>query len=268
MFLSSATDNVTARCSLAFKQFLGINEDLTNMYSGEHTHHQFDRELESVRSRVLSMGGLVERQIGDALTALKDQNIELAEYVIRTDHRINALEVGIDEDCTYILARRQPAAGDLRTVMSIIKTITDLERIGDESEKIAKMVLGSPLNQVPGATALIEDIEAMGSKVSEMLRAALDGFVRLDVQAAFNTASMDVEIDSAYGALLSKIHQKIKSAPDEIEFFQRLIWITRSLERIGDHSKNICEYVVYLARGKDVRHISIEEGRKEIQLDG
>ena len=238
------------------------------MLSGEHTHHQFDRELESVRSRVLSMGGLVERQIGDALTALKDQNTELAEYVIRTDHRINALEVGIDEDCTYILARRQPAAGDLRTVMAIIKTITDLERIGDESEKIAKMVLGSPLTDVPGAGALIEEIEAMGAKVAEILRGALDSFVRLDVQSAFNTASMDVEIDGAYAALLSKLYQGIKGAPEEVEYYQRLIWITRSLERIGDHSKNICEYVVYLARGKDVRHISIEEGKKEIQLEG
>jgi len=238
------------------------------MQSGEHTHHQFDRELESVRSRVLSMGGLVERQIGDALTALKDQNAELADFVIRTDHRVNALEVGIDEDCTYILARRQPAAGDLRTVMAIIKTITDLERIGDESEKIAKMVLlGSPLNEVPGAAALIEEVEAMGTKVSEMLRAALDSFVRLDVQSAFTAAGMDVEIDGAYVALLSKLYANIKSAPDEVEYFQRLIWISRSLERIGDHSKNICEYVVYLARGKDVRHISIEEGWKEIQLD-
>jgi len=238
------------------------------MQSGEHTHHQFDRELESVRSRVLSMGGLVERQIGDALTALKDQNNELADYVIRTDHRVNALEVGIDEDCTYILARRQPAAGDLRMVMAIIKTITDLERIGDESEKIAKMIMGQPLSEVPGVGEIINDIEHMGTMVSEMLRAALDSFVRMDVQAAFNAAAMDREIDSAYVALLTRLYHNIKDAPEEVEYYQRLIWITRSLERIGDHSKNICEYVVYLARGKDVRHISIEEGKKEIQLDG
>jgi phosphate transport system protein len=213
------------------------------------------------------MGGLVERQISDALTALRDQNTELADFVIRTDHRVNALEVGIDEDSTYILARRQPAAGDLRTVMAIIKTITDLERVGDESEKIAKMVLGKPLTEVPGVNSLIKDIEAMGSMVSEILRAALDSFVRLDVQAAFNTASMDGKIDEAYGALLGRLYQNIKDAPDEVEYYQRLIWITRSLERIGDHSKNICEYVVYLARGKDVRHISIEEGKKELQME-
>ena len=233
------------------------------MQSGDHIHHQFDRELDSVRSRVLSMGGLVERQIGDALAALRDQSSELAEYVIRTDHRVNALEVGIDEDCTYILARRQPAAGDLRMVMAIIKTITDLERIGDESEKIAKMVLGESLRDVPGINSVIEEVEAMGNMVKRLLNEALDAFARMDVENAFKAAGLDQEVDQVYAGLRSKLYENIKSEPEDIEYFQRLIWITRSLERIGDHAKNICEYVVYLARGKDIRHISTDELEKE-----
>lgn len=241
------------------------------MQSGEHIHHQFDRELDSVRSRVLSMGGLVERQVSDSLAALRDQNTELAEYVIRTDHRVNALEVGIDEDCTYILARRQPAAGDLRMVMAIIKTITDLERIGDESEKIAKMILGDSLREIPGIAVLIDELNAMGGMVQRLLHDALDSFVRMDVISSLKAASYDKEIDMAYAALLTKLHQNIKADPEEIEYFQRLIWIARSLERIGDHSKNICEYVVYLVRGKDIRHIStdsIDELKKEMQWEG
>ncbi|MDH3527276.1 MAG: phosphate signaling complex protein PhoU [Gammaproteobacteria bacterium] len=236
--------------------------DPTNL--GEHIHHQFDRELESLRNRVVSMGGLAERQVNDALSALKEQNAELAEYVIRTDHRVNAQEVSIDEDCTYILARRQPAAGDLRMVMAIIKTITDIERIGDESEKIAHISMGLATSSFPGMDLLMQQIDVMGRMVLSLLRDALDTFVRMDVLAAVQVARRDEDIDKLYVALLTDLIQHIKADPKDTEEFQSLIWVARSLERIGDHSKNICEYVIYLVKGKDVRHTTIDQIEQEI----
>ena len=230
---------------------------------GHHIHHRYDSELESLRSRVVSMGGLAERQISDALTALREQNQELAEYVIRTDHRINAQEVNIDEDCTYVLARRQPAAGDLRMVMAIIKTITDIERIGDESEKIARFVTMQSISSTPGLEKLVQQIDAMGLLVRDALRESLDAFVRMDVQAAVAAARRDEDIDQRYTTLLSDLTEHIKEYPQDTEEFQSLIWVTRSLERIGDHSRNICEYVIYLVKGKDVRHTTIDQLEQE-----
>jgi phosphate transport system protein len=233
---------------------------------GQHIHHRYDNELESLRSRVVSMGGLAEHQISDALTALREQNQELAEYVIRTDHRINAQEVSIDEDCTYVLARRQPAAGDLRMVMTIIKTITDIERIGDESEKIAHIADWLSAASTPNREKLIQHIDEMGMLVRNILREALDAFVRMDCHAAVSTAKKDAEIDRFYVELLSELTENIKTHPQDTEDFQSLIWVTRSLERIGDHSKNICEYVIYLVKGKDVRHTSINDLEQEAGL--
>jgi len=226
---------------------------------GEHIHHRFDRELDSLRNRVVAMGGLVESQVNDALTALRERNVELAEYVIRTDHRVNAQEVGIDEDCTYILARRQPAAGDLRMVMAIIKTITDIERIGDESEKVARVALELDSVSFPHMEVLGQQIDALGVMVVSLLRDSLDAFVRMDMEAALRIARRDKDIDTRYFELLSELIAHMKSEPSDIEEFQLLIWVIRALERIGDHAKNICEYIVYLVRGKDVRHTTIDE---------
>lgn len=233
---------------------------------GEHIHHRFDRELESLRNRVVSMGGLVERQVNDALTALKEKNPELAEYVIRTDHRVNAQEVGIDEDCTYILARRQPAAGDLRMVMTIIKTITDIERIGDESEKIARIARDLTESSFPDMELLMQQIDAMGQMVLGMLHDTLDAFVRMDIEAAVASARRDADVDERYVGLLTDLIQHMKNDPEDVEEFQSLVWVVRALERIGDHSKNICEYIVYLVEGKDVRHTTHSELEQEIGI--
>ena len=226
---------------------------------GEHIHHRYDRELESLRNRVAAMGGLAESQVKDALTALREHNLELAEYVIRTDHRVNAQEVCIDEDCTYILARRQPAAGDLRVVMAIIKTITDIERIGDESEKIARATIDLAAAGSANVELLMQQIDGLGQMVVGLLREALDAFVRMDMEAAVKIARRDKDVDALYFELLSELIANMKSEPADIDEFQSLIWVVRALERIGDHAKNICEYIVYLVRGKDVRHTSIEE---------
>lgn len=234
------------------------------MNIGGHISHRYDQELESLRSRVLAMGGLAERQINDALTAVMDSNTELAEYVIRTDHRVNAQEVSIDEDCTYILARRQPTAGDLRMVMAIIKTITDIERIGDESEKIARMAVRLAEDGEQGFDSLRASIDELGQIVRSELHETLDAFVRLNVDAAVAAALMDNEVDRLYIALLEQLIDRVKEEPAAAASLQNMIWIVRSLERIGDHAKNICEYVIYLVRGKDVRHISIDEVQREI----
>lgn len=226
---------------------------------GEHIHHRYDRELDSLRNRVVAMGGLAESQVNDALTALREQNTELAEYVIRTDHRVNAQEVCIDEDCTYILARRQPAAGDLRMVMAIIKTITDIERIGDESEKIARATIDLVAAGFTSMDALMQQVDGLGQMVVSVLRDALDAFVRMDMEAAVRTARKDKEVDARYFELLAELIAHMKSEPAGIEEYQSLIWVIRALERIGDHAKNICEYIVYLVRGKDVRHTTIDE---------
>ena len=198
---------------------------------GEHIHHRYDRELDSLRNRVVAMGGLVESQINDALTALRERNSELAEYVIRTDHRVNAQEVGIDEDCTYILARRQPAASDLRIVMAIIKTITDLERIGDESEKIASIAIDLDSASFTNMDALMRQVDALGLMVVSHLREALDAFVRMDIESSVKTARKDQDVDKRYFELLSELIAHMKSEPADIEEFQSLIWAIRALER-------------------------------------
>ncbi|MEZ5541336.1 MAG: phosphate signaling complex protein PhoU [Pseudomonadota bacterium] len=239
---------------------------MSNVGLGEHIHHRYDRELDSLRNRVVAMGGLVESQVTSALTALRERNFELAEYVIRTDHRVNAQEVCIDEDCTYILARRQPAAGDLRMVMAIIKTITDIERIGDESEKIAQVTIDIDSSSFANMDVLMPQIDQLGQMVVGMLREALDAFVRMDLGAAVKAAQRDKEVDQRYFELLSEIIDHMKTVPADIEMFQALIWVIRALERIGDHAKNICEYVVYLVRGKDVRHTTIDELEQQIGL--
>ena len=230
---------------------------------GEHIHHRFDRELESLRNRVVSMGAMVERQVTDALTALKELNPELAEYVIRTDHRVNAQEVSIDEDCTYILARRQPAASDLRMVMAMIKTITDLERIGDESEKIAWVASEITESSFPNMEVLMQQIDAMGQMVLGMLHDTLDAFVRMDMTAAVAITRRDADVDERYVSLITDLIQNMKKDPEDVEEFQSLIWVVRALERIGDHAKNICEYIVYLVEGRDVRHTTIHEQGQE-----
>lgn len=224
----------------------------------EHISKQFDAELEAVRSRVLQMGGLVEEQIVKAVDALASGDIAVLDAVIEDDHRVNAMEVGLDESCSHIIARRQPAAGDLRLVMAIIKTITDLERIGDEAKKIALMAREffrtgrAHLSRYP-------DIQRMSSIVIDMLRVALDGFARLDAEAAPVVARRDQEVDDAFRAVLRESLTYMIEDPRTISATLDILFIAKALERAGDHAKNISEYVVYMIKGKDVRHLSTEE---------
>lgn len=229
----------------------------------QHISKQFDHELEDIRSSVLNMGGLVEQQLIDALRALTESNVPLAESVLNNEYKVNNFEVSIDEECTKILARRQPAAGDLRLVMAVIKTITDLERVGDEAQKIAKMAI--ELSEKSGPRSYYIGINSMGTFVRNMLHDALNAFARIDSQEALVTAGKEPESDEQYSAVLRQLITYMMEDPRSITSVMDAVWVARALERIGDHARNICEYVIYFVEGKDVRHISIEQMEEELK---
>lgn len=226
----------------------------------DYTHHisqQFNTELEEVKSNFLAMGGLVERQVSDAITSLLEADSALAERVQKNDKQINKWETRIDEELVRILARRQPAASDLRMIIAIGKSITDLERIGDESAKIARY-----------AQALCEEGESprgyvetrhIGNQVRMMIHDALDAFARLDAEQAFGVMQADGDIDMEYKASTRSMMTYMMEDPRAISRVLNILWILRSLERIGDHARNISEQLIYLVKGADVRHTSYDQ---------
>ncbi|HSH53609.1 MAG TPA: phosphate signaling complex protein PhoU [Methylotenera sp.] len=228
----------------------------------EHTFKQYDAELEAVRAKVLEMGGLVEQQIVNALEALVKADPKLAKEVMENDHRVNNLEVQIDEDCSHIIARRQPAAGDLRSVMMMVKTITDLERIGDEATKIARTAQ-KIYEEDRMYKPRFNEIKAMVSLVREMLRTALDGFARLDVSKTVEVAKQDELVDEQFRAAMRQLITFMLEDPRTISMSLEVLFVAKAIERIGDHAKNIAEYVVYMVKGKDVRHTSVQEMERE-----
>ncbi|MDH4172323.1 MAG: phosphate signaling complex protein PhoU [Betaproteobacteria bacterium] len=228
----------------------------------EHTSKQFDAELESVRSRVLQMGGLVEEQIIRAMEALAAGDMAQIDKVIADDHRVNAMEVELDELCSHIIARRQPAAVDLRLLITVIKTITDLERIGDEAEKIGRM---AKLIHTAGRQHMPRmDLSPVAERALSMLRQSLDAFARLDVSEAMRVVKLDHEVDDAFRAIMRQLITFMMEDPRTITRSLEILFIAKAIERIGDHSKNMAEYVIYMVKGRDVRHTAIEEVEKEI----
>ena len=233
------------------------------MVSTEHTSKQFDAELEAVRARVLQMGGLVESQIKLAIESLVNGDVAQMNRVIADDHRVNAMEVEIDESCNRIIARRQPAAGDLRMVMMVIKTITDLERIGDEAEKIARMA--KLLSQrerliLPRYT----EIKHAAELALDMLRKSLDAFARLDLSYAAQVVRQDELVDEEFRAIMRYLITFMMEDPRTISTALEILFVAKAIERIGDHAKNMSEYVVYMVKGRDVRHITVEEIEREV----
>jgi phosphate transport system protein len=224
---------------------------------GQHISQQFDEELEDIRNRVMAMGGLVEQQLADAVKALGDIDAELAEVVVTNDYKINAMEVAIDEECVQILARRQPAAGDLRLVIAVIKTITDLERIGDEAERVGRMALH--FAETGGESKMLVGMSHLGEHVRIMLHDALDAFARMDTNAAIAVAKQDAKADREYESILRELITYMMEDSRAIPNVVDVMWSARALERIGDRARNICEYVIYLVRGKDVRHVSLDQ---------
>jgi len=207
------------------------------------------------------MGGLVEQQLNSALDAVSNGDAELARKVRENDYKVNAMEVNIDEECTRIIARRQPAASDLRLVVAIAKTIADLERIGDEAERIAKVALDSFTKDQQD---LLVNIENMGRQVSKMLHDVLDAFARMDVQKAFEVHKEDAKVDREYEAITRQIMTYMMEDPRSIPKIMDLVWSVRSLERIGDRCQNISEYIIYFVNGKDIRHTSQEDIEKSL----
>jgi phosphate transport system protein len=229
----------------------------------QHISQQFDRELEDIRSRVLAMGGLVEDQLALALDALTHTDADLAENVATSDYKVNSMEVGIDEECTEILARRQPAAGDLRLVLAVIKIIADLERIGDETAKIGRLVLRLIETESPKSHYV--NVLSMGHHVKHTLNGALDSFARMDSKAALSFAREDPIVDREYDATLRQLITYMMEDPRSITAVLNVIWAVRALERIGDHANNICESVIYLVEGKDIRHTNYDDVEKELE---
>lgn len=234
------------------------------MSNSEHTSKRFDADLEAVRMRVLQMGGMVEEQIEQAIEALTSGNKVLIERVISNDHRVNAMEVSIDEICGQIIARRQPTAGDLRMIMMVIKTITDLERIGDEAEKIARMsklIYEADRMHIPRFV----EIRHVANVALEMLRKSLDAFARLDLEAAAQVVREDELVDEEFRSIIRQLITFMMEDPRKISTSLEILFIAKAIERIGDHAKNMSEYVVYMVKGKDVRHVAIEEIEREIR---
>jgi phosphate transport system protein len=227
------------------------------------THHisqQFNAELEEVRSHLLAMGGLVEKQVNDAVTALIDADSGLAQQVRDVDAQINQMERSIDEECVRILARRQPAASDLRLIISISESVIDLERIGDEATKIAKRAI--ELCEDGEAPKGYVEIRHIGEQVRKMVQEALDAFARYDADLALSVAQYDKTVDREYKSALRELVTYMMEDPRSISRVLSVIWALRSLERIGDHARNIAELVIYLVRGTDVRHTGLaKQGR-------
>tara|TARA_R110002049_G_scaffold285793_1_gene467345 strand:+ start:6840 stop:7553 length:714 start_codon:yes stop_codon:yes gene_type:complete len=228
--------------------------------NSQHISQQFEKELQDVRSRVLAMGGLLEQQVSNALEALMTGNTELARQAIDTDKEVNSLEMSIDEECIQIIALRQPTAGDLRLVTGILKTITDLERIGDEATSIARMALN--LSEKDRPKKNYRELQTLGNHVRTMLRDALDAFARFDVDQAVKVANEDQYIDAEYESIVRQLITYMMEDPRAITRVIDMIWSARSLERIADHAHNVCKHIIYLVEGKDVRHLSIEKMEK------
>ncbi len=233
-----------------------------NLHLNQHISQRYNEELEGLRSKVLEMGGIVEKQVIDGTQALIESDADLGHRVVEADIKVNTLEVEMDEACVDILARRQPAASDLRLVFSIIKTITDLERIGDQAEKLG--VFAMELSEQGVAAEHYVSLENISEKSLRVLSQALDAFARLDVKSALKAAKKDRKVDKEYDALTRQLITYMMEDPREIKSVLHVMWAARAFERIGDHAKNIAEYVVYLVKGKDIRHLEGLPKAKEL----
>lgn len=236
---------------------------MDHMHFGQHSSSQFNDALESIRNRLMEMGGVIEQQVFDALEALLHADSELAEKVLQTEKRVDQLEMRIDEECARVLALRQPAASDLRLIIAVTKAVPDLERIGDESAKIAAMAL--KLSEEGESPRGYVEVRHIGNHVRAMLRDTLDAFARFDVEKAISVAAKDSEVDLEYRSAMRSLVTFMMEDPRAISRVLNIIWSLRALERIGDHSRNIAEQVIYLVKGKDVRHLSVDEMKQQVK---
>ena len=236
-----------------------MNDDLL---VGGHISRQFDQELDEIRSRVLKMGGLVELQLEKTLSAIREDDASLVNDASKIDEKVNKLEVQIDEECTQILAKRQPTASDLRLIIATTKSVRDIERIGDEAERVAAMVGHAIENDMSAVYS--KGLLKLGEQVKELLHATLNTYARMETRSAIKNIRKDASVDQEYGSIIVKLVEMMKSDPDCISEALDVMWAARSLERIGDHCINICENVIYHVEGEDIRHIEIEEVKEQL----
>ena len=231
---------------------------MDRLHLSQHISRQFNSEIEDVRRQVLAMGGLVEEQIAAALQVLVSRDGSTALEISARERQINAAELAIDEQCAFILARRQPTASDLRLVLAIMKMLADLERIGDEAKRVAR--IGERLVGEEGGADVTAALADLGERARDMLRGALDAFVRLDADLALDIMRRDRSLDESWRRLQALLVERMQSAPERIPVELDRLWCARSFERVGDRCKNLCEFVLYLVRGKDVRHSGLAKG--------
>ena len=236
---------------------------MDNSKIGHHISEQFNKELEDIRNKVLVMGGLVERQIELAIEAYTTGNMELAEQVIKQDNDVDLLEIAIDQECTQILALRQPTAFDLRLLIAVIKIIHESERVGDQAERIAEMAI-----QLANSEIRIShhELEHMAQLVKGMMHDALDSFARMTVEDVPAITALDINVDREYDSILRQLITRMMEDPRNITRTLDILWTVRALERIGDHACYICEHLVYMIKGEDVRHLGQEELEKIVKL--
>jgi phosphate transport system protein len=224
----------------------------------KHLSTQFDSELTSVSAQVMEMGGLVESQIRQAIYALSQFSVEVADEVTAREAQVNAMEINIDRDLSSIIARRQPTARDLRLLIAISKTTANLERVGDEAEKIARMVRSIIQSGAPRSLPSLE-LRVASDLASGLLNKALDAFARLDVKAAVAILKEDDLIDAEFDGFVRKLVTYMMEDPRMISPSLDLLFLAKAIERIGDHAKNIAEFIIYVVKGEDVRHLSMEK---------
>ena len=229
----------------------------------EHTSKQYDQDLEQIRSRMMQMGGLVESHIRNAIAGYLDGDVERAQQVITGDARVNELEQAVDNDLGQIIVRRQPAASDLRLILAASKIVTDLERVGDEATKIARMAKDIHSNGTVAANTRLVPIGHISEVAVGMLRRSLDAFARLDAAAAAKVCADDAVIDEEFRAIIRQLITHMMEDPRTISTSLQVVWVAKAFERIGDHAKNIAEYVIYIVKGRDVRHIPLAELERE-----
>lgn len=224
----------------------------------QHTHKQFDAEIEAIRSGVLAMGGLVETQLNRAITLLKEDEENTIDLVGADERQINQMQVNLDQMCSQIIARRQPTAIDLRFVLMITKIVNELERVGDEVKKIAYKAA-----QIRGADRLSHvrnyDVIRAAEGAGEMLQIALDTFARLDAGAAAEVIDRDEQIDAAFLAIMRQLISYMMEDPRTITAALEIVFIAKGIERIGDHAKNIAEFIIFISQGVDMRHMTPDE---------
>lgn len=236
--------------------------DITSDIHSQHISRQFNQELEELKTHLMAMGGLVEKQVQDAVAALLESDSELGQRVVANDRAVNDMQIKIDEECTQVLARRQPTASDLRLVLAVIRAASDLERIGDEASKIARNAI-ELIDADNGNRGFVE-VRMISEHVRRMVRDALTSFARLDTELALKLVHEDEEVDNEYRSAMRSLMTFMMEDARSISPILSLMWILRALERIGDHANNLAEYVVYLVKGLDIRHTDPEDLDKDM----